>query len=168
MYILKHCLEAKEDLVRKCQWSELPQTIYVDDRRWRTVNHNHVCCRRSCTTALAHPRKVAPAGRKLGLVHWIFISCVIWSMTQASLPPLCQILLWCTVIFLVFLVLHLGYEVLCELVTQALATWTIWADGGRWTRTLHLMLAHHVLAWCHTQIGAGRRQCGMNHLSYLS
>ena len=78
-----------------------------------------MCCRRSCTTALARPRKVAPAGRKLGLVHWIFISCIIWSMTQASLPPSCQILLWRTAIFLVFLVLHLGYEVVCELVTQA-------------------------------------------------
>ena len=55
----------------------------------------------SCTTALAHPGKVAPVGRKLGLVHWILISCVIWSMTQASLPPSCQILLQCTVIFLV-------------------------------------------------------------------
>ena len=126
------------------------------------------CCRRSCTTALACPRKVALAGRKLGLVHWIFIRCVIWSMIQASLPPLCQILLWHTAIFLVFLVLHLGYEVVCELVTQALATWTIWADGGRWTQTLHLMLVHHALAWCHTQIAAGRWQCGMNHLSYLS
>ena len=72
-----------------------------------------VCCRRSCTTALAHPRKVATDGRKLGLIHWILISCIIRSMTQASLPLSCQILLWCTAIFLVFLVLHLGYEVIC-------------------------------------------------------
>ena len=60
------------------------------------------CCRRSCTTALACPRKVAPAGRKLGLVHWILISCIIWTIAQASLPPSCQMLLWHIVIFLVF------------------------------------------------------------------
>ena len=57
--------------------------------------------KRSCTTALACPRKVVPAGKKLSLAHWILISCIIWSMDQASLAPLCQILPRCTVIFLV-------------------------------------------------------------------
>ena len=35
------------------------------------------CCSRTYTIALAYPRKVASAGRKLGLVHWILSSCVI-------------------------------------------------------------------------------------------
>ena len=44
------------------------------------------------------------------------------------------------------LVLPLGYEVVCELVTQASATWTNLADGGIWTQTLHFILLHHMLA----------------------
>ena len=41
MYALQHCLEAKEDLVRKWQQSVLPQIIYIDDRRQWTVDHHH-------------------------------------------------------------------------------------------------------------------------------
>ena len=61
-----------------------------------------ICCRRSCTTALAHLRKVTPAERKLGLAHWVLISYIICSMDQASLPLSCQFLPRYTAIFLVF------------------------------------------------------------------
>ena len=66
------------------------------------------------------------------------------------------------------LVLPLGYEVVCQLVTQASVTWINWSDGSRLTRTLHLTLVHHTLAWYHTQMAAGQWYCSMNHLSYLS
>ena len=105
-----------------CQYFQLSSSQFS---RGLTLCQGRHVLQESCTTALARPKKVAPAGRKLGLIHWILISCIVWSITQASLPPLCQILLWCTVIFVVFLVLHLGYEIICELVTQALATWII-------------------------------------------
>ena len=137
---------------------------------WQTVGNLvlGVCCRRSCTTALPYPRKVAPAGRKLGLIHCILISCIIWSMTQASLPLPCQILLRCTMIFLVFWSCLLDMRSYVNLwhKLQQLGQIENMVAGGLepCTSCLCTMHVHEVISkWPPSQW-----QCGMNHLSYLS